>query len=212
MKRIVHGATPSPFVRKVIITLVEKGLDFELSPLLPLPKTPELMALHPMGKIPVYQEGELTLPDSSVICAYLERTAPEVALYPQDPAAFGQALFLEEYADTALAETIGGIFFQRFVRANLMGEESDESIVKPLLEEALPARFDYLEGRLADRKADAGGATTLLDGFSIADVSVGAQLQGLSMLEIGIDTKRWPQLARYVEGLASRPSFQKALG
>jgi len=33
--RIVHGASASPFVRKVRVALAEKGLDYELRPLLP---------------------------------------------------------------------------------------------------------------------------------------------------------------------------------
>lgn len=91
MTRIVHGATPSPFVRKVLIALSEKGLDCELQALMPIPKTPELLALNPVGKIPIFQDGDLILPDSSVICAYLERTHPEPSLYPSDPALYGRA-------------------------------------------------------------------------------------------------------------------------
>jgi glutathione S-transferase len=56
----------------------------------------------PLGKIPCFQDGDYTLPDSSCIIAYLERTNPRPALYPEDPKEYGRALFLEEYADSRL--------------------------------------------------------------------------------------------------------------
>ena len=68
---IVHGGVPSPFVKKVCAFLAEKGVAYELRSLAPFPKTPELLAMNPLGKIPIYQDGDLMLPDSSVICAYV---------------------------------------------------------------------------------------------------------------------------------------------
>src|SRR5262245_9129477 len=96
----LYGALLSPFVRKVKIMLEEKGIAHECENLIPLPKTPELLAMNPVGKIPILVDGELTIPDSSVICAYLEKTHPAPAVYPSDPAEYARALFLEEYADT----------------------------------------------------------------------------------------------------------------
>ena len=45
----LKGATPSPFYRKVMIVLEEKGLDYETEMLIPFPKTPELLAMSPLG-------------------------------------------------------------------------------------------------------------------------------------------------------------------
>ena len=70
----LYGAPQSPFVRKVRVALEEKGLTYAIE--LPAP------ALHPMGKMPVLRDGDLVVPDSSVICAYLERKHPSPALYP----------------------------------------------------------------------------------------------------------------------------------
>ena len=52
---IIHGGAPSPFVRKVMVTCEEKGLSYEYKPLSPFPKTPELMAMNPLGKIPILE-------------------------------------------------------------------------------------------------------------------------------------------------------------
>ena len=62
---IVHGNGLSPYVRKVRFFLAEKGVDYDHDPLLPFPKTPELLAKSPLGKIPFYEDGDLVVPDSS---------------------------------------------------------------------------------------------------------------------------------------------------
>ena len=72
-KPILHGVNASPFVRKARIALAEKGVDYELVPVMPMGQTQEYMKMSPLGKIPCYQEGDFTLPDSSCIIAYLER-------------------------------------------------------------------------------------------------------------------------------------------
>src|SRR5262245_63453275 len=105
-----------------------------------------------MGKIPVLRDGEVVVPDSSVICAYLEKKHPSPALYPSHPADYAKALFLEEYADTRLNEVTGGIFFERFVKPKILQQTTDESRVRELLEGALPPVMAYLESQLpADR-------------------------------------------------------------
>src|SRR5262245_40173964 len=115
----LYGATASPFFRKCRIAFEEKGIPYEIVPLIPVPKTPELLAMHPMGKIPILRDGARVVPDSSVICAYLERLHPHPALYPQDAGELATALFLEEYADTRMMEVIGPILFENFIRPQI---------------------------------------------------------------------------------------------
>jgi len=114
---IIHGAVPSPFARKVMVACEEKGISYESQDLIPFPKSPELLAMNPIGKIPVLEVSEgVYLPDSSVICAYLERVHPEPTLFPGDAVAFGKALFIEEYCDTKLNDAVTPILFQRFIK------------------------------------------------------------------------------------------------
>ncbi len=204
MTLILHGGTPSPFMRKVRVALLEKGLAFENKNLSPFPKTPELLAMHPLGKIPVLEHDGTIIPDSSVICAYLERIHPEPRLYPEDPKDFARALFLEEYADTRLAESIGPVLFERFIKPNFFKQETDTERVREALENQIPPAFDWLEKQLGD------GETLVGPRLSIADVAVGAQLQSLVFAQEVIDDSRWPKLARYASKLHARPSFEKA--
>jgi glutathione S-transferase len=201
----LYGASQSPFVRKARIVLEEKGIPYETESLVPVPKTPELLALHPMGKIPILRDGDVVVPDSSVICAYLEKKHPSPALYPADPAEFARALFLEEYADTRVSEVLGGIAFERFVKPNILQQPADESRVRELLEHGMPPVMDYLESQLP------GDRDTVLARFSIADAALGPQLAFLTAAGVEIDARRWPRTARYYRALLARPSFKTAM-
>jgi glutathione S-transferase len=201
----IYGVPQSPFVRKAIIALEEKGIPYENEPLVPLPKTPELLAMNPIGKIPILRDGDTVVPDSSVICAYLEKKHPAPALYPSDPADFAKALFLEEYADTRLAEATLPLIFERVVKQILYGEAADEARVRTVLDDVLPPALDYLETQAPDT------GDSLLSRFSIADVAVGTQLAALPGVDVALDARRWPRLARYQQALLARPSFKSAM-
>jgi len=208
----LYGAPQSPFVRKVRIALEEKGLPHEIERHAP--------ALHPMGKMPVLRDGERLVPDSSAICAYLERAYPAPALYPVDPAEYARAVFLEEYADAHMSEGMGAIVLERFMKPNLLKLPTDEKRLAALLSAArerwlgkptsaagapIPAVLDYLESQLPD----SGGS--VLSRFGIADIALGAHLGWLAPAGIELDPQRWPRTARYYETLRERPSFKTAL-
>ncbi len=80
-----RSSLESPFVRKVLLACEKKGLTYEDKVLVPFPKTPEFIAMNPLGKIPILEisDGRF-IADSSVICAYLEKVHPEPALMPDD--------------------------------------------------------------------------------------------------------------------------------
>ena len=81
----LHGVPFSAHTRKVIITALEKGIAYELVPVVPLTPPKGWEELSPLGLIPVIQDGETTLADSSVIGLYLEKMYPERPFYTSDP-------------------------------------------------------------------------------------------------------------------------------
>jgi glutathione S-transferase len=200
---IVHGVNGSPFVRKVRVALAEKGIAHTLNPVIPLGVSAEFKKKSPLGKIPVWEdESGYVLPDSSCILAYLERIHPAPALYPSDPKQYGRALFYEEYADTKLSDSISPVFFERYVKKNLMKQAPDEERVRKALTEALPPVFEYLEGEIDERPWMVGSQ------FSVADIALGSQFVNLMHGGEGVDAGRWPNLAAYVERIHARPSFK----
>jgi len=199
----LYGVNASPFVRKVRVVLAEKGIAYEHDPIIPFNVSPEYKRISPLGKVPAYRDGERTLADSSVICAYLERVKPEPALYPSDPYEYARALWFEEYGDSGLAPVMGPkIFFQKIVGPRFFNQPTDEAVVAKAVAEELPALFDYLEGQLASGDALVGGR------FSIADIGIATQFVNLRHAGFGVDAKRWPKLARYVAAVHARPSFK----
>jgi glutathione S-transferase len=209
MTLMLYGVPQSPFVRKARIALEEKGLPYQLEA--PVP------GQHPMGKMPVLRDGDVVVPDSSVICAYLEKKHPSPRLYPEDAGDYARALFLEEYADTAMTEGMGPIVFERIVKPNFLGQPTDTEKLEQLLAVAserwcgkpatvtgqpIPSVLDYLESQLpSDRDS-------VLARFSSADVALGAHLGWLSLAGFALDEGRWPRTARYRRALEARPSFK----
>ena len=198
----LFGASLSPFVRKTRSFLLEKGIAYEHDPVSPFALTDEHRKITPMGKIPFFRDGELDLADSSIICAYLERTRPDPRLYPDDPAEFAKSLWYEEYADSAVVNAISPVFFNRVVK-RIMKAEPDEDTIRNAIDELMPPVFSYLNEQVLGRDY------LVSDGLTIADVATGAQLQGLAHCGVELDAGRWPELARYARGILERPSFSK---
>ncbi len=198
----IHGVNASPFVRKVRVAMAEKGLEYDLEPVMPIGVSDEFKKLSPLGKIPVYQDGDFVLPDSSCIIAYLERLHPEPHLYPADDQDFGQALFFEEFGDTRLVDELTTVFFQRVVRSKIMKHEPDEARVEHSLKELVPPLFDFLEQKVSDSDGIVGGR------FSIADIGICSPFVNFHHAGESVDTGRWPRLAAYLGHVLSRPSFK----
>ena len=196
------GAGLSPFVRKTRIALAEKGIAYEHDPMVPFGLSDDYKRKHPLAKVPLLEVDGRPLPDSSAICAYLEKIQPQPALYPSDPFDHGRAIWFEEFADTGLLSGAGPFFQQRVLGPLLFKRPSDEALVEKAATETLPPLFDYLEREL-------GGNDYLVGNrFTIADLSVGSILVNYRHGKGEIDAKRWPKLAAYVERIHSRPSFK----
>src|SRR3954451_1565172 len=145
----VIGSFVSPYVRKVLACMNLKGLDYEIDPITPFFGNDEYERLSPLRRIPVLIDGDVSICDSSVICAYLDETYPQRPLLPVDPQERAQARWLEEYADTRLGDVfIWGLFYQKVVRPAVFGETGDAARVEAILAEDLPREMDYLEGQV----------------------------------------------------------------
>lgn len=202
----IYGANVSPYVRKTRVYLAEKNIPYELEPVNPFAAGPEYRKISPLGKIPAMQDGDVTLADSSVICAYLERKNPQPPLYPTDPAEYGRTLWFEEYGDGGISTITGVIFRQRVVMPLFFKQQTDEAAVQTCIEKDVPPIFDYLESQLTEN------ATTLVGGkFSIGDIGIATQFVNLRHAKFTIDASRWPKLAKYIENVHARPSFKAVI-
>lgn len=99
--RLYYSET-SPYARKVRLVVHEKGLTTEVGQTLcnPWDDPAELLALNPLGKVPVLitRDGQ-PLFDSPVICDYLDGLTPAPRLIPEAGAARWRV-----WRNTALAD------------------------------------------------------------------------------------------------------------
>ena len=198
----LSGVNLSPFVRKVRVALAEKGLAYDHEPLMPFGLPAEYVAKHPLKKIPLLEDGEKVIPDSSAICAYLEGIAPTPALYPSDAYDRARAIWFEELADEGISTGAGAFFRENLLAPLMFKRETDQAKVDQARDEILPPLFDYLEEQLADQDHLVGNT------FSIADIAVGSQIVNLRHGKGDVDAGRWPNLAAWVERVHGRPSFK----
>ena len=196
------GSYLSPYVRKVLIVLLEKGIRYEIDPIVPFMGDDRFTALSPLRRIPVLMDDRVTLSDSSVICQYLEDRYPAPALYPSDVVLRARARWLEEFADTRMGDVfIWRYYNQLVIRRFVWGEEPDHAMVEKTLAEDVPQVLDYLESQAP------------VDGFlfgtpSIADVSVASFFRSAGFARFQIDAARWPRTAALVGRVLALPSFQ----
>ena len=199
----IIGNYISPYVRKVLVCLELKGLDYEIDPIAPFVGNDQFSQLSPLRRIPVLIDDGFVLNDSSVICQYLEDKHPTPALYPRSVNDRAQARWLEEYADTRLADgLIWRLFYQLAIKRHVFGETTDEAVVQHARDVAIPATLDYLENQLPD------------DGFvfgalSIADISIASFFRTASFVRYAIDATRWPRCAALVALVQALPVFQR---
>jgi glutathione S-transferase len=112
----LYYSTTSPYVRKVRIVAIEKGLDgaIELVDATPWP-TPLLAATrNPLGKVPaLVLDDETSLYDSPVICEYLDVLGGGAPLVPRDGSARWSVLRAQALADGILDAAVSIVLERR---------------------------------------------------------------------------------------------------
>jgi len=200
----IYGVPLSIHVRKVIVTALEKRLEHQVETVFPFDPPPGWRDLSPTGKIPAMKHGDLTLADSSVIVAYLEKRFPELPLSPSDPAQYARALWFEEYVDSQIAPDVIGLFQQKILAPLVHKREPDAAVINRLLNEDLPPKLDYLERSLQGDYLVGGRV-------SVADITLASDLTIFHYIGCTLDPARYPNLLGHFNRMLKRDSFRKAL-
>jgi glutathione S-transferase len=193
------GTLRSTNASKVKVILEEKGLRYRVERLRPgdlWKKPPEMLAKHPLGKVPWIEDEGLVVYDSSVINEYLEERYPEPPLLPRDPVARARARMLENFGDEAiLVGALPRIWMPWWSKP----EDRDMHGMEQGREQLRGRVFPYLERELDAREYLCGS-------FTLAD----APYMALAMvLEVdGMATDPFPLLTAYLGRLRSRPSYR----
>jgi glutathione S-transferase len=182
-----------------------KGIAYEIDPITPFYGNDEFERLSPLRRIPVLLDGDVTLADSSVICAYLDEAYPGHPLFPSDARDRARARWLEEYADTRLGELfIWSLFYQKVVRPLVWNEPGDEERMRKAVDHGIPSALDYLE-----RELPAEGF--LFGEIGIADISIATFFRNGAYAGYEPDAKRWPRTASFVRRTLEHPCIAALL-
>jgi glutathione S-transferase len=199
----IIGSFVSPYVRKVLVCLNEKGIAYQVDPIIPFMGDDRFSQLSPIRRIPVLIDDRVTLSDSTVICQYLEDRYPTPALYPSDVADRARARWLEEYADTRIGEIfIWRLFNELVINPFIWGKPTDQDVLARTLNEDIPHILDYLESQMP---ADG----FLFGAVSIADIAIAAFFRNAAFARFSVDAARWPKTAAFVARVHARDSFQR---
>jgi glutathione S-transferase len=192
-------------MRKVLACMNLKGVPYEVDPITPFYGNDEFERLSPLRRIPVLVDGDFSISDSSVICAYLDEAYPGYPLFPSDPKQRARARWFEEFADTRLGDVfIWGLFYPKFVHPIVWGEPGDQARVEKSLNEDIPAALDYLE-----RELPASGF--LFGDIGAADIAVASFFRNGAYVGFEPDAQRWPRTAGFVARTLSHPCIESLL-
>ena len=199
----IIGSYVSPYVRKVLVCMELKGLDYEVDPITPFFGNDEFRRLSPLCRIPVLIDDGLVLTDSTVIAEYLDEAHPKSPLLPRDPKERARARWLEEFADTRLGDVfIWGLFYPKMVHPRVWGEPGDTTRIERSLASEIPAALDYLEGELPE-------SGYLFGSIGLADIAIASFFRNAFYAGFTPDPARWPRTARFVTEVLSHPAFVK---
>jgi glutathione S-transferase len=193
-----YGTLRSTNGSKVKVVLEEKGLPYQVETVSPgavWKKQPEILANHPLGKVPWIDDDGLVLYDSTVINEYLNEKRANNPLLPATPVQRAVARALENYGDEGvLSKFLPMIWMpwwspegQRDAQAMERGRQGLREEVFPFLQQTLSGQ-DYL-----------------CRDFSLADVPM---MTVAMVLEVdGMDTSSFPEVADYLQRLRQRDSY-----
>jgi len=182
--------------------LEEAGADYDLKVYLRDPETmrsqADIKAVHPLGKSPIIEDGNLMLTESGVITNYiLEKFDTDHTLHPSkdDLAVWAKYQQWLTYPE-------GSVFAPLLLKMLTLRSGVDHPVITPFSEAEIKLHYGHIVNQLGDNDYILG------DQFSGADfgmcyvVSMGERLGLLA---------EYPVLQAYMQRCMSRPAFLRAV-
>jgi glutathione S-transferase len=193
------SATPSPYARKVRITLAEKGIPFQLQTEVPWDSTTKTKDYNPLEKLPVLipDDGEAVY-ESSFILEWIEAKYPNPPMFPPTKEKELLAKQIQVISD-GICDACVLIFFEK-QREHPSPEWKARQMRK-------------LEGGMRALSRFVGENEFIVDDkFGLADIATGAVLGYLLVRFQDYDWQsQYPNLKKYSDGLEARESFRNTV-
>jgi len=193
-----YGTLRSTNGSKSKIALEEKRLDYTVNLVRPgdvWKKVPEVLAKHPLGKVPWLDDGDQTVFDSTVINEYLNDAYPDPPLLPDSAINRARARGLENLGDEGiLSKHLPLIWMPWWAPADKRDQATMEQGRQGLRKEAFPIIEREIEGR-----------EYLCDKFSLADIPY--MVVAMVLQVDGMDLEEFPNTEGYFSRLRARSSY-----
>ena len=138
----IYGTITSPYVNRVVLACRRKGLNHRVF----LPeggsKSPEILAINPLGKIPTIKDGRTVLFESGVIVEYLDVKYPKKRLIPAGANAGAQVRLIGAMCENYILLMLIRLFVQ------YMNGKPDKAIVADTikkLDDSLDALNQFIQ-------------------------------------------------------------------
>src|ERR1700712_5339124 len=203
--RYLYHIPLSPFSRKVRLVLAEKRLPFELRAEKTWERRAEYLDLNPAGTVPtLVDENGFPVPDSGVICEYLEEAYPDIPLLGRSLAERVEVRRLVAWFDGKFNnEVTRNLYGEKFMK-RLAGRGNPDAALMRVGFIALRHHLQYIGWLAETRKWLAGSA------ISLADFAAAAHLSSLDFAG-DVDWSVSPAAREWYARMKSRPSFRAIL-
>ena len=185
----------------VVWLLEELGVNYELKVYYRDPQTmraqDDLKAVHPLGKSPVIEDGDLMLTESGVITSYL------LAKYDRNNTYHPSTSDLRQWAHYQqwLTYPEGSVFAPLLLKLLTLRSGIEHPVISPFSDSEIALHFGHIADKLGD-------LDYILGRFSGADFGIAYMV---SMAErLGL-LDGYPSLQAYWERCKSRPAFIRAI-
>jgi glutathione S-transferase len=196
----IHHAPNTRSVRAVWL-MEELGIPYELEMHKlgdPAMRAPEYRKVHPMGRVPALEDGDVTIFESGAIVEYVLARHGDGKLRPAvDAAEFPAYLQWLHYAEGMIMPPVNIIVVETILLPPERRNDSNVARATKLLGQMLSAVDAHMEGR-----------EYLAGEFSGADIMTGHACTVSRRL--GADVSDKPNVEAYIERCNARPAMQKA--
>jgi len=194
------GDPRSTYTRTVRMALAEKDVAYTMQ--ISAPHTPEILAIHPFGRVPALRDGEIELFESEAIVHYLDECFDSgTMLRPGNILERARALQWASAINSYLYDTMVRRYVLQVIFPKGEGGKPDQVVIDKALVE-MPAQFAALEKAYTDREFLAGTS------LSVADLLLAPILAYVSaMPEGGALLQQHANVARAHKAMTQRKSF-----
>lgn len=158
----LYAADISPFAQRVVLQLDYKGIEFTQEHPPGGFGSAEFGQINPIRRLPVLRVGNRHIPESQIICDYLEQVHPEPSLLPEGAEAQATVRLIARIIDLYIMNPMMPLF------KNLSRKNRDQAVVDHALAQ-IRAGLGHLDHWIQPARHAFGDKLTLAD-FAAAPV------------------------------------------